>query len=180
MDCNLLCAVLDECTSQVSFEMEQKLYSAAQAANITCISVGHRRQSLAAFHQLELQLLPVRRSAHPKEHSHSGDSMAAPSAIPAQSTMGPQLDMPAQATLGPQLDMPSQATLGPQLDMPAPAAIPAQPRVMEVELGMDAPKVGSSVPPGERPAKEATSGAQEPPTVSPPMEANWMLVSLHK
>jgi ABC-type uncharacterized transport system fused permease/ATPase subunit len=46
--------VLDECTSAVSVEAEQKLYAAAFARGISCITVS-QRLGLEGFHETELR-----------------------------------------------------------------------------------------------------------------------------
>ena len=46
--------VLDECTSAVSVEAEQKLYAAAFARGIACITVS-QRLGLEEFHETELR-----------------------------------------------------------------------------------------------------------------------------
>lgn len=48
-------AVLDEATSQVTFEMEQLLYSICAKMDITLLSVGHRL-SLRQYHHVELKM----------------------------------------------------------------------------------------------------------------------------
>ena len=48
-------AFLDEATSALDVEMEERLYSAAVAAGVTLISVGHRA-SLRAYHHDQLNL----------------------------------------------------------------------------------------------------------------------------
>lgn len=51
------CAVLDESTSQVSEPVERAIYAALRSEDIATLSVAHRRHSLLAFHELELQIL---------------------------------------------------------------------------------------------------------------------------
>ncbi len=48
-------AFLDEATSQVSMDMEHKLYRLCATYGITLVSVGHR-QSLLEYHDMELRL----------------------------------------------------------------------------------------------------------------------------
>ena len=48
-------AVLDECTSAVSIDVEKKLYQAARDHNITSITIS-QRLALEDFHSQELQL----------------------------------------------------------------------------------------------------------------------------
>ena len=47
--------VLDECTSAVSVDVEDRLYREAARLNITCITLS-QRLALAEFHTQELQL----------------------------------------------------------------------------------------------------------------------------
>ena len=47
--------VLDECTSAVSVDVEEKLYKAAAEKNITCITIS-QRLALEEFHKQELHL----------------------------------------------------------------------------------------------------------------------------
>ena len=46
--------VLDECTSAVSVDAEQKLYASAFARGVTCITVS-QRLGLEEFHETELR-----------------------------------------------------------------------------------------------------------------------------
>ncbi|EDQ89564.1 uncharacterized protein MONBRDRAFT_8117 [Monosiga brevicollis MX1] len=48
-------AILDECTSAVSHDMERRLYELCAKYNITCITISHR-PALIAFHDLKLEL----------------------------------------------------------------------------------------------------------------------------
>ena len=48
-------AMLDEATSQVSVDMEERLYTICAKLGITVVSVGHR-QTLHDFHDVELKL----------------------------------------------------------------------------------------------------------------------------
>lgn len=48
-------AVLDECTSAVSADIEQRLYAAAHEKNITCVTIS-QRIALEEFHDAELKL----------------------------------------------------------------------------------------------------------------------------
>jgi len=48
-------AILDECTSAVSADAEQKMYNAAHAKGITCITIS-QRLALEEFHHAELRL----------------------------------------------------------------------------------------------------------------------------
>ena len=50
-------AILDECTSAVSIDVEDKLYTHAKRLGITLITVSHRR-SLFKFHQYMLRIFP--------------------------------------------------------------------------------------------------------------------------
>eukprot|EP01051_Picozoa_sp_SAG22_P040500 SAG22_NODE_21890_length_253_cov_0.668831_1_plen_83_part_11 len=47
--------LLDECTSAVSIDAEEKLYAAAVAQGITCLTVS-QRLSLPQYHDVELQV----------------------------------------------------------------------------------------------------------------------------
>ena len=47
--------VLDECTSAVSVDVEEKLYQAAHEMGIACISIS-QRLALEEFHTQELRL----------------------------------------------------------------------------------------------------------------------------
>ena len=47
--------VLDECTSAVSVEVEEKMYTAARELGITCITIS-QRLALTDFHSQELRL----------------------------------------------------------------------------------------------------------------------------
>ena len=47
--------VLDECTSAVSVEVEEKVYTAARELGITCITIS-QRLALTDFHSQELRL----------------------------------------------------------------------------------------------------------------------------
>ena len=53
----LLYAVLDESTSQVSEPVERTIFEELRSEEVATLSIAHRRHSLLAFHQLELQLL---------------------------------------------------------------------------------------------------------------------------
>ncbi len=48
-------AILDECTSAVSTEMEERLYRLCTELSITCITISHR-PALYQFHHLKLEL----------------------------------------------------------------------------------------------------------------------------
>lgn len=48
-------AVLDEATSQIGVDAEDKLYRLCQELEITVLSVGHRK-SLRQYHEMELHL----------------------------------------------------------------------------------------------------------------------------
>lgn len=48
-------AILDECTSAVSIDAEMKMYNAANAKGITCITIS-QRLALEEFHHAELRL----------------------------------------------------------------------------------------------------------------------------
>jgi ABC-type uncharacterized transport system fused permease/ATPase subunit len=48
-------AVLDECTSAVSVDVEQKLYASAHAAGTSCVTIS-QRLSLPEFHRRELRV----------------------------------------------------------------------------------------------------------------------------
>jgi ABC-type uncharacterized transport system fused permease/ATPase subunit len=50
-----LFAVLDECTSAVSIDVEEALYRSAVEKGITCITVS-QRLSLPEFHTVELKM----------------------------------------------------------------------------------------------------------------------------
>ncbi len=52
---NCVFVVLDEATSQVSLEMEERLYGLCRLLGITVLSVGHR-DSLRQFHDKVLRL----------------------------------------------------------------------------------------------------------------------------
>lgn len=53
--CNPDFAILDECTSAVSVDVEEKLYRQAHAQNITSITIS-QRLALEEFHTQELKL----------------------------------------------------------------------------------------------------------------------------
>ena len=48
-------AVLDECTSAVSIDVEQKLYASAHAAGTSCVTIS-QRLSLPEYHRRELRV----------------------------------------------------------------------------------------------------------------------------
>lgn len=54
--------MLDECTSAVSIDIEEKLYAAAFDKGITCITVS-QKMTLPKFHTQELRFGEVRRAA---------------------------------------------------------------------------------------------------------------------
>ncbi len=51
-----LLAILDEATSAVSLDMEQKIYNECKRLNITLISCGHRK-SLEQYHSIALRIM---------------------------------------------------------------------------------------------------------------------------
>ena len=55
-------AVLDECTSAVSIDVEERMYRTAHDKNITCITIS-QRLALEQWHDAELRL---------GEHNESG------------------------------------------------------------------------------------------------------------
>lgn len=75
-------AILDECTSGVSSDMERRLYRLCADRNITCITISHR-PALIAYHDMKLELdgnkgytfTPIAASAKRRD-SQTGDRIA--------------------------------------------------------------------------------------------------------